>query len=821
MDALMRFQYRHYVVILLAGLVLTGLCFKSATKLLTTVATDLIHLLPEHYPSVELTGQMSSKFNRKSNLYVIVNSPSPEANERAVKDLKTYLEEDPAVEQAEVEKQGYDFIDRNKLMLMDLEDVYKIRDRLKDKIQKEKLGGLYIDLEEGPSDAAEQEGTFDELVRNYKDKYTQGVQSRFRRNEDGTVYVVDVYPESTDSGLKFFKSFGASVDERLKKFDFAKYHPDMTYGYAGAIKTRVDQYDALMRDLKVGGMISMTLIFTVLYAYFGRMIPRRRKGLAGFLWTSGLRLVPVAMVFVPMIYSTVMAFAFCSLFFDKLNVVTSFLFAIIFGLGVDIGIHLVTRYIQDRRKGYDIGRVHRDILHRTGRSCATSVLTTVASFYILVVNDFRGFSDFGWIAGNGLVIALVSYLVFQPCLVLLVERYHLFGKGAFDIPAHSGPKRASVPFAKTGIAIFAALTVLAIAMIPRVSFEWNFGKLKMKIEEREEQKELLKGTINRVNAPAAYIIDGPVEARALAQELKRRKARDADLDTIQFFRSYYDLFPIDQDEKLAVLREVRAMLEDDALNSLGPDEAKLVDEFKTSIDQTEKIEEKNIPFEVSEVFWGNTGERDTSAAYVMPMAELELDNGLNARAFASDVGVIEALGKKFRAVSDSIVFSEVLTTLFKGARLAISLSAAMLVILILLHYREVKKTVLVTFVLTSGIFWMLAIMAAIDLKLNFYNMIIIPAMIGMGEDNSVHVLDRFEEVGRKSMMDVLRTSGGAALMASMTTILGYAGLCFARHPGLNSIGRMAIIGMCTCLASSLVFLPLLAQVFLKPKSAGP
>lgn len=818
MDALMRFQFKHYRLILLTGLVLTGICFKNAAHLITTVATELIHLLPDHYPSVELTDEMGKKFNRRSNLYVIVTSPDPDANERAVKKLKPFLESHPLVGEAEIEKQGYDFIDKNKLMLMDLEDLYKIRDRLKDKIQKEKLGGLYIDLEEDAGETTDG-GNFDELVQNYKDKYTQGVQSRYRRNEDGTVYVVDMYPKAADSSLKFFKTFGAAIDESLQKFDFAAFHPAMKFGYAGAIKTRVDQYDALMQDLSVGGAVSMSSIFIVLYIYFGRMIRQRQKGPVAFLWTSILRLVPVVLVFVPMVYSTIMAFAFCSLFFDKLNVVTSFLFAIIFGLGVDIGIHLVTRYIQDRSRGYEIGRVHHDILHRTGKSCATSVLTTVASFYILVVNDFKGFSDFGWIAGNGLVIALASYLIFQPCLVLLVERYHLFGRGMFDTHLPPKPKRSTIPFARAGIAVFAAFTVVSIFLAYHVGFEWNFGKLKMKIAAREEQKELLKGTINRVNAPAAYLIHGPVEARALSEALRRRKAEDKTSPTIQFFRSYYDLAPIDQDEKLALLKDVRAMLEDDALSSLKDDEKKLVDEFKTAIDGTEKIEEKNVPEEVSRIFWGDNGDRSTSAAYVMPRADLELDNGINARAFADDVGSIGALGTKFLAVSDAIVFSEVLQTLFRGSRIAITLSSLVLIGLIVAHYREFEKTTLVVFALASGICWMFALMVAFDLKLNFYNMIIIPAMIGMGEDNSVHVLDRFEEFGRGSMLDVLRTSGGAAFMASLTTILGYAGLCFAHHPGLNSIGWMAIIGLCTCLASSLIFLPLLAQVFLKPLPA--
>ena len=178
---------------------------------------------------------------------------------------------------------------------------------------------------------------------------------------------------------------------------------------------------------------------------------------------------------------------------------------------------------------------------------------------------------------------------------------------------------------------------------------------------------------------------------------------------------------------------------------------------------------------------------------------------------------VDVQGKSFFAASDGLVFAQVLITLFHDAKVAVTLSTLILALLIALHYRNFQKTAFVLFCLSCGMLWMFVAMALFGLKLNFYNMIIIPAMIGMGEDNSVHVLDRFEEVGRTSMLDVLRTSGGAAFMASVATILGYAGLCFAHHPGLNSIGWMAIIGLVTCLLASLVLLPLMAQVFLKPK----
>ena len=42
-------------------------------------------------------------------------------------------------------------------------------------------------------------------------------------------------------------------------------------------------------------------------------------------------------------------------------------------------------------------------------------------------------------------------------------------------------------------------------------------------------------------------------------------------------------------------------------------------------------------------------------------------------------------------------------------------------------------------------------MYAFDIKLNLYNMVAFPTIIGMGIDNSVHIFHRYQEIGRGSL----------------------------------------------------------------------
>lgn len=796
---------------MLVGVLLSVLFFHRAMRLLGSIKTDLINLLPDDYPSVKYTEEIEKKFEKKNSLYMMIQSDHPELNQKAMFAAKQYLEALDDVGEVMTEKTGYDFFDQNKLLLLDFDDLITIHDRLKSKIQKEKLGGLYIDFEESEN---KQDVNFDDLIKKYKDEFADGVKSRYLTNQDGTVYALNIFPKGNDSSLKFYKKFGTMVQEHMKAFDFASFSPDISYGFAGAIVTRVDQYDALIKDLKKAGLISACSIFLLLYFYYGRFV-QKKKGYFQWVLTSLMRLIPVIAIFLPMVFSIILAFAFSSIFFDHLNVVTSFLFAIILGLGVDVGIHLLTRYMQDRAAGFDIDQIHRDIVVRTGKSCAIGILTTVASFYVLTINDFKGFSEFGWIAGHGLIIALLCYLIFFPALILLIDQWGLIRLNYNKISSHDLPSaRKWIPFAKVILVCCLLVAALSAFGMMHLRFEWDFGKLNMKFAEREEQKELLKQTHGRVNRPAVYLIDNKEQAQAIKKIIQERKENDPDSPTIQFFRSYYDMFPDDQKEKMIVLKDIKELLMDElVLKSLKPEEKDLVDDFLLAIDRSHPITEKDVPKDVYELFWGPLENSTTSVAYVMPLPHLQLDNGNNAKAFYEDVYDVEALGKHFYAISDAMVFAQVLQTLFKESKTAILLSSLIIFLIISFHFKNTKRTTMVFVGLLCGIFWMLGLMALVNLRLNFYNMIIIPAMIGMGVDNSVHIIHRFDEMKHRSILAALRTSGGAALMASLTTILGYGGLCFTHHPGLFSIGTMAVIGMSTCLVASLLVLPLLLQLF--------
>jgi len=141
----------------------------------------------------------------------------------------------------------------------------------------------------------------------------------------------------------------------------------------------------------------------------------------------------------------------------------------------------------------------------------------------------------------------------------------------------------------------------------------------------------------------------------------------------------------------------------------------------------------------------------------------------------------------------------------------ISATFVIIFILMLFAFKSLRWTIIALLPLVVGLVVTFGIMMIFDIRLNFYNLVVLPAILGIGEDNGVHVASRYIEEGRQSMWKVLKSTGQHISVGSMTTMLGFMGLLFTTHPGLYSIGLLATIGIGMTLLTALILLPAIIQ----------
>lgn len=802
--SIVRFVIRFYFLVIIAAVALSVAAYPRTAKFFTNINTDLAELIPQHYETVKTINKIREKFKAIKTMILIVEDDDPEKARTTVDELDKYLRKDPLVGDVESKKRGYAFFDKHKLLFVDLDDLETIRDRIDRRIQREKLGGLYIDFED---DGAEEEFKFGDIEGKYKSKYSVGATNEYFTNDLETTYSVYVYPEKEPEELPETDVFYKHIKKIVGEFQQEHNSPTTQIYFSGPIRTRVDEYNTVIKDLKRAGLISGIGIALILMLYFRRVFA-------------------VGLLFLPLTMGIIVTFAFSSFFIKNLNLVTSFLFAILGGLGVEIGIHILSRYIEERRPPFYVsaasgeapsgGRNMEDalfnVLYHTGGSALTSAATVAATFLILVINDFKGFSEFGFIAGIGLIINFLCYLFVFPSLLVLAEKIRLLSfKRSIGFEFSSGkvpaaPARFPVPrFVLAGIGVFALITIINL---PRVDFEWKFSKIKANIAEAQEAKHKQRKTSSTVNSPAMVIVNNKAEADAI-KEVLEKKMENPDT-VINAFKSYYDLVPDDQQDKLVVIGEMKDLLADKTLKLVKGEHKKDLDRFKEALNETTLIKEEEVPPKIKELFWGQKGE--TQIAYINPLSDMELDDGKNAIKFAEEIQEIKTPTGTFYPSSDALIFADVLRTMIADGKRVVFLAFLIVYIIVFLDFRKFSVAALIISPIVLGVIYMFGFMYIFKIKLNFYNMVVAPTVVGTSIDNAVHIYHRYKEMGKGSLMAALKSSGGAALMSSMTNICGFLGLVFATHNGLRSIGELAVTGMVACLITTLVFFPALLQV---------
>src|SRR5690606_13062260 len=95
--------------------------------------------------------------------------------------------------------------------------------------------------------------------------------------------------------------------------------------------------------------------------------------------------------------------------------------------------------------------------------------------------------------------------------------------------------------------------------------------------------------------------------------------------------------------------------------------------------------------------------------------------------------------------------------------------------------------------------------AWLDVRLNFLNFVALPLTFGIGVEYAINLYERVRVTG--NVDDGVSSIGGAVILCSLTTMLGYGALIMADNMALQSFGRYAIAGELACIITAMIVLP--------------
>jgi predicted RND superfamily exporter protein len=99
-----------------------------------------------------------------------------------------------------------------------------------------------------------------------------------------------------------------------------------------------------------------------------------------------------------------------------------------------------------------------------------------------------------------------------------------------------------------------------------------------------------------------------------------------------------------------------------------------------------------------------------------------------------------------------------------------------------------------------------ATMIALGTRINFFNFAALPITIGVGADYVVNLFGAMNSLGVNARTACARM-GGAILLCSLTTIIGYLSLVLAESGALRSFGWAAVLGEILAIVAVLLVLP--------------
>ena len=121
--------------------------------------------------------------------------------------------------------------------------------------------------------------------------------------------------------------------------------------------------------------------------------------------------------------------------------------------------------------------------------------------------------------------------------------------------------------------------------------------------------------------------------------------------------------------------------------------------------------------------------------------------------------------------------------------------------------RRSRSTWLVLGSLLLGVLWLAGAQMAVGIRLNFANFIAYPITFGIGVDYAVNVASRWELDGQGAMDDAVGTTGGAVVLCSLTTVIGYSSLLLAQNRALFLLGLLAVLGELACVSTAVLVMP--------------
>ena len=482
----------------------------------------------------------------------------------------------------------------------------------------------------------------------------------------------------------------------------------------------------------------------------------------------------------PLLVANIVTHSILQVTVGAINMYTSMGSAVLLGLGIDFGIHLVSRYREELGKGLSPDAAVISAWVKTGPPCLTSALTSGAAFLSLLIADFNGLSQLGLMLAIGVVLNLLMMLLMLPLFVTHIK----FRSLKVQEHAYTGlPRRPLL-----GLFLLTVTAVLALKAAD-LSFEYDLGAIR---GEGQAWSELTPE--QRVSKEIGYppvILE--VEDRTAEHQYFQHLVENSELPHVRAVVSLDSVLPVDQEARLKALEKL-VLVANHPLREDLPAQLRDAMEKIAPLD-TVRLTAQDLPPGLALLIGANE-----------PRVMLLLQGNLH------DLRESYALSRELDphvngAVNGFLIAASIYEMLSRDLPKVVVLAFISVLLILAVDLRKIWLIAIGALSLLLGFLWAAGSLVVFDIRINIINVVAIPMLLGIGIDVIVHLLHRVrsgDDVGR-----ALRTTGMAVLLSTVTTISAFLSLTLADSRGLQSMGFVVLIGLTTVFMSAILVLVLM------------
>ncbi|NMO20344.1 MMPL family transporter [Pyxidicoccus fallax] len=849
--------------VLLVLLALLGVSLWGTLKL--RINSNQLDLISQDLQEVKDVKQVIDMVGGSGFLMLALRSSDEATMKATADDIAKMLEADKEHVRNVSYKLPVEFIQQNMVLFVKTEDLVegkrRIMEFLRDKLKRS--NPFFIDL--GGSKPVEL--NMQDLVDKYSSVGKKSIRDDYNISNDKKMLLILIKPmwDNTDIGktkayldklkvdLEAYSKRPGSV-QLVEDYDHDSFLKDgakenggkaktLAYGFTGSYKTTVDDSYAMEDSLQPVTLYALVAIFVITIIFF-------RK------WA------PTFMVVTGTIVGTVYTLGFTYATVGELNMITSILGGILLGFGIDYGIHFTfrTRLELGAGKPYDVAI--RDAFVNAGRPAAVSAVVTAGSFFVLMVSEFRGFSQFGFLAGCGTLILGLTLFLWSAAILALAGRINpelpqkLIGVMK-PPPTNSAATGKELRIPRPGLVLGISTAIVALicaaavpwagldAEMPKgvqlgflerlkygVSFNYNTRALIPDGMSSVVLQDEINERFNISSDPMAIYTKDLDEAEGVYRELTQNPEKYPSIDQVV---SIFTFVPPEATAQanakvLAEWKAELAQLEAEGFSTAAlPPEMQDKAEFFKKVLDAKPFDVHGVPSNYTAQFKNLPTALPENQGYLTYIyAGVDLMDGKKMLKFADETRSVTATykpgafdkdawdpagptaQKEFRAAGATQLYARLARIVLWDGKLTVILTALWILAMHFLDFRNVKLALASVIPLGVGVAMMLGIMSLTDLRLNFMNIIILPILLGFGVSHGLYLLHRFLE--GTSPLVALRSVGAAVASSTLTAVAAFAALLAAAHNGLRSMGVVACIGLLTTLVVSFTVLAAVMQL---------